>query len=193
MHQYRSMIVSCLCASALLLTACSSKTAEEKGKELATEKVDLAKGIGDALQEKGSAAAESVTTGVGKVINGITRGVEKSGRVATLTANAQQAGLQVTKVQLPDLPLASASASSEESTSPMEHHAIDIYVLTSKQVKGTLKIKAFNALGQEIGRSKVALAQGADEAEYLSMPLDSHVDLQAISKVEVDFSPLTAN
>lgn len=183
------MIASCLCVTTLLVSACSSKTAEEKGKELATEKVDIAKGIGDALQEKGSVAAESVTTGVGKVINGITRGVEKSGRTAILTSNAQQAGLQVTKVQLPDLSLASSSTSSGTHTAPADSNAINIYVLTSKQTTGTLKIKVFNTLGQEIGRSKIALAQGEDEAHYLTIPLDSHVDLEAISKVEVDFAP----
>jgi hypothetical protein len=49
------------------LTGCSKQTAEEKGAALATEKIDLVKGVGSALEEKGAQAAESLTSGLGKV------------------------------------------------------------------------------------------------------------------------------
>jgi len=41
------------CLAMAALTACSSKTAQEKGAEMATMKLDMATGIGDALQAKG--------------------------------------------------------------------------------------------------------------------------------------------
>lgn len=69
------------------MTACSSQTAEEKGKELATSKIDVAKGIGDAMQEKGEAAGEAVTHGVGKIIKGFEKGVSKSGRAISADAS----------------------------------------------------------------------------------------------------------
>lgn len=124
------------CVLALQVAACSRQTAEEKGKEPATEKIDMAKGIGDVLQEKGTAAAESVTSGMGKVL-----------------------------------------------------HGLEVYLLSSQDVSGTLKIKVRNALDQEIGRTKLPLKQASDEARYVRIPLDAQVDLGAISKVDIDFLP----
>lgn len=178
-----------LCVLALLLSACSRQTAEEKAKEMATEKVDMAKGIGDVLQEKGTAAAESVTSGMGKVVKGIERGVEKSGRAAVVSDAAKQAGLQVTKVQLANAQQSAASEpASGQASDQGANHGLDVYVLTSQDVKGALKVKVFNALDQEIGRVKLPLTQAADEGHYIRIPLDAQVDLQAISKVEVDFA-----
>lgn len=181
-------LAACSCVLALYLAACSKQTAEEKAKEMATEKVDMAKGIGDVLQEKGTAAAESVTSGMGKVVKGIERGVEKSGRVAMVSEVARQAGLQVTKVQLASAaPGTQTEAASGTGADPVPAHGLDAYVLTSQDVKGFLKVKVFNALDQEIGRVKLPLAQGAEEGHYVRIPLDPQVDLHAISKVEVDF------
>ena len=57
------------------LTGCSKQTAEEKGAALATEKIDLVKGVGSALEEKGAQAAESLTSGLGKVVQGVEKGI----------------------------------------------------------------------------------------------------------------------
>lgn len=78
-RQQQRALAMCFCALALQLVACSKQTAEEKAKEMATEKVDMAKGIGDVLQEKGTAAAESVTSGMGKVeVDFVAQGNDKT-------------------------------------------------------------------------------------------------------------------
>lgn len=68
------------CALAFQLAGCSRQSAEDKAKD-----------ISDVLQDKGTAAAESVTTGVGKVLKGVERGFEKSGRTVALSEGARQA------------------------------------------------------------------------------------------------------
>ena len=62
-------------------------------------------------------------------------------------------------------------------------------MLTSQDMKGTMKIKIHNALDQEIGRVKLPFVQEADEGRYVRVTLDAQVDLQAITRVEVDFTP----
>ena len=197
---YRTLFVGVLSgAMALQLAGCSRQSAEEKAKEMATEKVDMAKGIGDALQDKGTVAAESVATGVGKVLKGVERGFERSGRSVVLSDGARQAGLQATKVQLVDgssaaeaAEPAGSQAGSQKATQTAAQtgsartHAIDVYVLTDKDASGTLKVKVFNALDQEIGRARQAFKQGADEGRYVRIALDPQVDLQAINRVEID-------
>jgi hypothetical protein len=182
---YRTSLMGVLgCAVALQLAGCSRQSAEDKAKEMATEKVDMAKGVGDVLQDKGTAAAESVATGVGKVLKGVERGFEKSGRTVALSEGARQAGLQATKVQLADASVAGASQADAAPT-----HAIEVYVLTERDAAGALKAKVFNALDQEIGRARQAFQQGADEGRYVRIALDPQLDLQAISRVELDFVP----
>lgn len=170
-------------AIALQVAGCSRQSAEDKAKEMATEKVGMAKGIGDVLQDKGTAAAESVTTGMGKVLKGVERGFEKSGRSVVVGEGARQAGLQATKVQLVD----GSAAVEAEPAGSSSAHAIEVYVLTDKDASGALKVKVFSALDQEIGRSRQAFKQGADEGRYVRIALDPRLDLQAISRVELDF------
>lgn len=175
-----------VCGLALLAAGCSRQSAEDKAKEMATEKIDMAKGIGDVLQDKGTAAAESVTTGVGKVLRGVERGVEKSSRQVVLSESAQKAGLQATKVQLADAGTGPASSDAAQSAAG---HAIDVYLVTSHDVAGTLKVRALNALEQEIARAKLPIKQSADDGRYARIPMPEQLDVQAVSTLEIDFAP----
>lgn len=176
------------CAMALQLVACSRQSAEDKAKEMATEKVDMAKGLGDVLQEKGTAAAESVTTGVGKVLRGVERGIEKSGRTVTLSESARQAGLQATKVQLMGQPtVAEDAVSGASQPASAAGHGIEIYLVTERDLTGQLKVRVFNSLDQEIGRTRMPFKQGADQGQYLSIPLAAQLDLSSITRVDIDY------
>ena len=164
------------CSLALGTSACSRKSAEEKGVEMATEKLDLAKGIGSALEEKGSATAESLATGVGNVVKGIGKGVEKSGRSVAVKDSVERAGLKITKVQ-------NASVSSEGAAV----HGLEAYVISDANVRGKLRVIAYDILDKEIGRAKIDLVSSADDAKYVPIPLDAQVKIDSIVKVEFDF------
>lgn len=163
---------------AATLSACSRQTAEEKGKELAMEKIDLVKGIGGALEDKGGAAAESVASGVGNVVKGLGKGIEKSSRSIVVTPSVEQAGLQITRVQEPQVSAGSPA-----------HHGLEAYVVANAQARGTLRVIVYDLLDKEIGRTRVELVRDADEGKYLAIPLDKEVRLGAIARVSFEFQP----
>lgn len=176
----RTTLTLSLLAAALTLGACSRQTAEEKGRELASDKIDLVKGIGGALEEKGAAAAESVAGGLGKVVNGIGKGLEKSGRAIELAPSVAQANIKITKVQ-------DATRKAEQSV-----HGLEAYVLSGAAIKGQFRVKLYDLLDREIGRTQVDFKQAADEGRYVSIPLDEHIDLNDIARVTFDFVMDTA-
>ena len=160
-----------------LILGCSQKTAEEKGKELATEKIDIVKGVGAALEEKGEAAAESITTGAGSLISGVKKGISKSALKISSDKSLESAGLEISILQ---------------NTPPNEAdktQAIYAYIIAKAKAEGTLKAIAYNVLDKEIGRSSVELKKDTDEAKYNLIPFDKEVDISAISRVSFDFKP----
>lgn len=168
----------CTAVALLLLTACSRQTAEEKGAALATEKIDMVKGIGTALESKGSAAAESLTGGLGKVVQGAEKGVLKSGRTVVLTPATAQHGLAVSKVQ--------DAGSAAQGTAI---HGLEAYVMSRTAVDGQLKVTLYDALDREIGRTRLPIKLVADDAGYQTIEIDKRITLSDISKVSIDYQP----
>lgn len=174
----RTLVLTSMLFAFGALTACSKQSAEEKGKELATDKIDTAKGIGVAMQEKGEAASEALTSGVGKVFRGIEKGVIKSGRTVAADASVDAAGLKITTVQ-------NAAAGNEGTV-----HGLDAYILSTSETNGKLRVTVFDALDKEIARTSIDLKKSADEGKYHTIPLDAQLNLSAISKVAFEFKPL---
>ncbi len=175
--------LSCIALALIMATAvsaCSRQTAEEKGKELATEKIDMVKGIGGALEDKGGAAAESVASGVGNVVKGLGKGIEKSSRSIVVAPSVEQAGLQITKVQEP-----------RTLAGPDALHGLEAYVVANAQARGTLRVIVYDLLDKEIGRTRVELVRDADEGKYLAIPLDKEISLSAIAKISFEFLPVS--
>ena len=171
----------CLAASLLslgALSACDSRTAEQKGGDMATEKIDLAKGIGDALEKKGGIASEAVATGIGAVYKGVEKGASKSGRTIATDDTLAKAGLKVTRVQ--DAPPA------EEGK---KLNALDLYVVSDAEVHGKLRVLTFDLLGNEISRTSIDLKRAADEGKYERLMLDELVLTSKIAKLEISFKP----
>lgn len=164
------------------LAGCDSRTAEQKGKDLATEKLDVATGIGTALEQKGSSAGEAVVTGLGNVMKGMEKGVNKSGRKIESDASVTKAGLKITKVQ--DAPYEPVEEG-KKAAPP----ALDIYVVADAEAEGKLRVILFDVMDQEIGRASVQLSRKADEGKYQRVELDSQLDRAAISKLSFDFKP----
>lgn len=162
----------------LMMSACSQKTAEEKGKELATEKIDMAKGIGVALQEKGGAAAESVAGGVGNVFKGLEKGFVQSGKKIVIDPSIESAGLQITRIQ--------ESSHGEDGKT----HGLDAYILSKTPTKGKLRVIVYDIQEKEIGRTSIEVNRQAEEGNYHSIPLDKKIHLNAISSVAFDYKSI---
>lgn len=175
----RRIALASACLLLGALCACTPKSAQEKGVQMAGEKIDMMTGIGDALTEKGGKAAESIATGVGSVVGGVERGAIKAGRKISVDPSIAAAGLTVTKVQDP------ASAGDDAS------HGLQTYVVAKTAVDGTLRMIAYDALAREIGRSSVPLSLAGDEAKYIGLPLDKQVELRSVATVAFRFVPKT--
>jgi len=166
---------ACLLAAALC--ACSSKSAEEKGADLAGEKIDMVAGIGNALTDKGGKAADSIASGVGTVMKGVERGALKVGRKLDIDPSLARAGLAVSRVQ--DGTEAGNGAA----------HGLLAYVIASTRAEGSLRMFAYDALGREIGRSSVPVAYGGDDAGYVALSLDKNVALGDVVAVGFKYVP----
>jgi hypothetical protein len=161
-----------------LLSACDNRTAEQKGADMAGEKLDVATGIGNALGKKGEAAGEAVASGVGKVFSGVDVGINKSsGRKIAADESLAKAGLKVTKVQ--------DSVPTEKDKS----QGLELYVVADAAAKGKLKVVAFDVLDNEIARTSIDLVRAEDQGEFQKVKLDERVMLSAISKVAISFKP----
>jgi hypothetical protein len=167
-----AMLLAAVCAG--VLPACSRQTAEEKGKELATEKIDMVKGIGEAMKEKGGQAAESLAHGAGTVVKGAGQGIDAAFQWETRSSSAlQQAGLTVTRVQ----------RASDGKV------AIDIYLLASAPVDTTLLMIGSDAQRQELARHRIPLRLAAGEGRYETVELDPRTPLDKLSSLSFDLLP----
>lgn len=161
---------------AIALSACSGKTAREHGADLAGKKIDIVAGVGDQLQAKGAEAGESLTAGVGKVVQGIQRGALKSGRNIVLDPAVSMAGLEISQVS-------DANAQSDNA------HALEAHIIASTVAAGRLQLCAYDALDREIGRATASVALGPGEAKYVPFPLDAQVKLDSISRIRFTYAP----
>lgn len=160
---------------------CSQQTAEEKGKALATEKIDLIKGVGDALTEKGKGAAQSVAQGTGSVFQGMDEGFGKAFEWRfTNGADMEKAGLKVTRVDR-----AGSGADSE--------HSVNAYLVATGAANGSLTMIAYDQDKREVARTRSPVTMEAGSGRYETLTLDSRSPMKAIREVAFDFLPDASN
>lgn len=175
--QIRCVHVVLMLLAGSLLFGCSRQTAEEKGKEMATAKIDLVKGVGEALKEKGSQAAESLAQGTGKVLQGAGDGFDNAFEWKLANAPGMgSAGLSVPRV---------GKAASHAS----EGNAIDVYVVAEREAVGMLSMTAYDAKHREVARMSKELKVGARSSTYETLVLDERVPVSSIREVTFDFAP----
>jgi hypothetical protein len=182
MMTIRSFTIWAVCACGLFLaTGCSRQTAEEKGKELATSKIDLVKGVGDAIKDKGGAAAESVAQGAGVLLQGAGKGLDKALEwKITLGPGMGSSGLTITRMH-------QASTPADGSTK-----SVDAYVAAKQDAQGIMLVTAFDANQNELARVRTEIKISAQDARYETLKLDDRTDVGAIRSVTVDFTPKVA-
>ncbi len=149
--------------------ACDKRTAEEKGRDLASEKLDLAKGAADVLKEKGGVLGKTTGQGVTDLIKGVGSGVKDSVNPPVkveLEKSASEAGVAVT--------------SAHEGTGDATARNIEVYGTFAKPFRGRLELRAFDEQGAEIG-------QGVSEKQ-LDLPKDSVELLQFRFPVSMRFT-----
>lgn len=177
MNYRLSCCVLMVCLTTIALPGCSRQTAEEKGKALATEKIDLVKGVGEALKEKGGQAAESVAEGTGDVLQGAGKGFGKAfeWKVAGGPGLAK-AGLAVSRIQRGSSPASGG-------------YAVDAYLVATSDAAGTLTMIAYDSSKRELARTRVDMKVNANDGGYQTFLVDERTPFDSIREVAVDFLP----
>ena len=62
---------------------------------------------------------------------------------------------------------------------------VSVYLISSKEFSGVLTAKAFNKEGQEIGRSRVEVQFGPDDAKYVNFKFPGEMDRASVEKYEI--------
>lgn len=164
-------------AGMLALGGCSRQSAEEKGKEMATGKIDLVKGVGDALQEKGGKAAESVAQGTGAVLQGASKGFQKTFEWKLQAGEGMgRAGLNVSRVQ-------------QGGPGEAGGKAVDAYLVANRDLAGDLSVIAYDALHREVARTRAEVRMKSGEGRYETLVLDARTPVEQIAELSFDFQP----
>jgi len=133
-----------LICAALLAAGCESKTAEERGAELAKDKLDFVKGAAGVLNQEGKDVGESSGKGVGDLIKGLGSGVKDvvfSTVPVQVASESASSGIAVGK----------ATESGTEGGKRM----VDVYLTFSTPFDGRLRLRAFEAGEVETGSAEI--------------------------------------
>jgi len=71
-------------------------------------------------------------------------------------------------------------------TSSVTDGAVEIYLISENETEGELLVKALNASGLEIARSKSIMALQKDDAKLFTFNFDKSLDLDSVVKYQVD-------
>lgn len=167
-----------LVLAAVALAGCREKTkeqvlqaAEDKAR-LETEKRSRAiKGVGEGLQTAGKEGAQSLSKGVGEVLRGSAKGFDASLSAVQVAAGPglQDAGLKVER------------AARQASQPP----TITAYLVADQRFAGTLRLRALDDEGREVGRAQAVVKQDAGDAGYVDFAFDGRVPLTAVTAFEM--------
>jgi len=162
-------------------TGCKTKEeklqeAEEDGQMLVQEPSKMLKGAGDALKKEGKEAAESISEGAGELVKGITSGFDKSlNKVDVRLAIEIQESVELGRVS--------------KSNAPDDdgNNTVSAFLDPKEDLKGVFTLKAFDADGVEIGRSKYGVDVAKDDAQYHDFKFDERTPMLQVSHFELSF------
>ena len=155
--------------SALVISCMSveekKKKAEEDGNALVAIKSKMIKGAGDALKSDGKEAIASASEGIGEVVKGANSGFDKSFTGAEISIDSISADfLQVGRTQ-----------KSYANTEGVKK--VSVYLIAKKDFTGTVRLKAFDDSGLEIGRSNMDIEIEYDDAKFFDFIFDDRTPL----------------
>ncbi|WP_400191394.1 hypothetical protein [Hymenobacter sp. B81] len=123
------------------------------------------------IQKTGEAVGQSATV----LANGVAVGIGKgTGRRLKLSADLQQRGLQVGKVQV------------GRADSARLDNRLTVYFIFQQRFADTVLVKLFDESGREYGRRKHFLAARADEAFNADIVFDERTDIELGTQVTVE-------
>ncbi|WP_160114200.1 MULTISPECIES: hypothetical protein [Aquimarina] len=166
----RNIIKVIAISLSLMVSSCMSteekkKKAEEEGNALVSIKSKLLKGAGDALKTDGKEALESASEGISEAIKGVTKGYDKSINQAKIIADS---------TFLKNFEIGRTEKIYSDSTKVKK---VSVYLISSENFDGKIKLKAYNQENKEIGRSTTKVKLEADDAAFFDFEFDNRTPL----------------
>ncbi|MCW7540032.1 hypothetical protein OOT46_19530 [Aquabacterium sp. A7-Y] len=160
-----------LAAALALLAGCDSRTATEKGQDLAKEKLDFVQGIGNVVKGQGKDLGGTVGEGVGNVVTGLGKGFDASLQAKPVRLADPEAAkaVQVTRAQ--ELPAAADGKSK----------GMTVYIVSENGYEGSLRLLAMSG-GAEVGRSTAKAKIDKGDAKYVDFSFDERVPLTSVDQ-----------
>lgn len=175
MRLSQAIIVVAVTAS---LLACKSReeklqSAEDQGNMLAATKAKVVEGVGKALKNEGSTAAQTLTEGTGEVVKAVGKGIDNSLEKVKLSVQADlaQKGVGATRAALND--------------KTEKRHGVTVYVTLDKPYAGPLELRAYDKEKLEIGRAKLTLDEKEPTAKYVDFAFDERTPLLTADHFEL--------
>ncbi len=127
---------------------------------------------GDGVKDKINKAGDVAGQTVGEFAHGVSSGVEKALNLKIELSKAlQDSGVSLGKVTIAD--------SSERD------NVLQVYMIFAKGISANLTAKAYDQNGAEMGRVKVPVKAGADEAMFVDFIFDPRTNIDNDSKVVI--------
>lgn len=161
----------CLLAACHLLTGCDKRTADEKGKAYAEQKLGFVAGAAKVLEDKGNGLGKSVGTGLGQVVRGTGSGVKDVVNPPVkveLGSELSSSGIKVLQAH--------------EGDASGDTRGVLVYLDFPQPFAGQLRLHAFAKGNAELGRAELvdALNQAAGSQKYLTFPFPSDMRLSQV-------------
>jgi hypothetical protein len=125
-------------------------------------------------QDKISAVSEKVGETGGAIVKSVSTGVEKAFDLKVeLAPVLQSRGISVGKIKL-------------SNDSVGTDNKVSVYLIFSKDFKGTLTMKAFDAKQLEMGRARAIVTALKDEARFIDFSFDPRTNIDTDSKLTIE-------
>lgn len=146
----------------LHLGACDRRTAEEKGRDFAKDRIGFVEGAADVLKEKGKGVGEAVGTGVGGLVKGAGSAIKDTVSppvTVQLGPTLADAGLAVLRGNETDLPAGA--------------RGVTVHLQFAKTFDGRLELAAMSTdskLGTAVSGEPIAQTSGSERDLVFSFP-----------------------
>jgi hypothetical protein len=154
-----------------VLAGCDKRSADEKGKAYAEQKLGFMEGAAKVLEDKGNGLGKSVGTGLGQVVRGTGSGVKDvvNPPVKVVLGNElSSSGIKVLQAH--------------EGDASGDTRGVLVYLDFAQHFEGRVRLHAFAKGNAELGRAELgdALNQAAGSQKYLTFPFPSDMRLSQV-------------
>lgn len=171
----KHVLIAVACAAALV--ACDKRSAEQIGKDLAQEKVDIVKGAGEVVKNEGGGVANTMGQAVGNVFTGLSKGLDTSLVKQDIRVTEELKPLLTVGRAQPIEPSYEAASGSADSKKKV---GVNLYLVSEPGYKGKVMLLAYQD-ANEVGRSLAPVDIEKSGATNVDFAFDERTPLKTVT------------